>query len=50
MFIISLAAFVKVVILLEIDFNKIAKIASEMIKFYSLSNSLIMKYKTLSKY
>ena len=49
MFIMSTAAFVKVVILIEIDFNKIAKIASEMIKFYSLSNSLIMKYKTLDK-
>ena len=50
MFIISIAAFVKVVILIEIDFNKIAKTASEMIRFYNSSNSLIMKYKTLSKY
>ncbi len=43
-------AFAKVVILIEIDFNKIAKIASEMITFYNTSNSLIIKYKTLSKY
>ena len=50
MFIMSIAASVKVVILIEIDFNKIAKIVSEMIKFYNLSNSLFMKYKTLSKY
>ena len=50
MFIMSIATFVKVVILIEIDFNKIAKIASEMIRFYNSSNSLIMKYKTLSKY
>ena len=50
MFIISIATFVKVVILIEIDFNKIAKIVSEMIRFYNSSNSLIMKYKTLSKY
>ena len=49
-FIMSIAAFVKVVILIEIDFNKIAKIGSEIIRFYNSSNSLIIKYKTLSKY
>jgi hypothetical protein len=35
----STAAFVEAVILIEIDFIKIAKIASEMIRFYNLSNS-----------
>ena len=50
MFIMSIAVFVKVVILIEIDINKIVKIASEIIRFYNSSNSLIMKYKTLSKY
>ena len=46
----SKVVFVEAVILIEIDFNKIAKIASEIIRFYNSSNSLIMKYKTLSKY
>ena len=46
----STVVFVESVILIEIDFNKIAKIGSEMIRFYNSSNSLIMKYKTLSKY
>ena len=50
MVIMSTAAFVEAVILIEIDFNKIAKIASEMIRFYNSSNSLIIKYKILSKY
>ena len=50
MFIMLIAAFVKVVILIEIDINKIVNIALEMIRFYNSSNSLIMKYKTLSKY
>ena len=50
MVIMSTAAFVEAVILIEIDFNKIAKIGSEIIRFYNSSNSLIMKYKTFSKY
>ena len=39
MFIMSISVFVKVVILIEIDFNKISKIASEMTRFYNSSNS-----------
>tara|TARA_B100000242_G_C42788000_1_gene366642 strand:- start:63 stop:173 length:111 start_codon:yes stop_codon:yes gene_type:complete len=35
----STAAFVEAVILIEIDFNKISKIASEMTRFYNSSNS-----------
>ena len=50
MVIMSTVVFVEAVILIEIDFNKIVKIASKMIRFYNSSNSLIMKYKTLSKY
>ena len=42
--------FVKAVIFIEIDFNKIANIASEMTSFYNSSNSQILKYKTLSNY
>ena len=48
--IMSTAVFVEAVILIEIDFNKIANIASEMTSFYNSSNSQILKYKTLSKY
>ena len=33
------SSFVKVVILIEIDFNKIAKKALEMTRFYNSSNS-----------
>ena len=39
MVIMSIAAFVEAVILKEIDFNKIAKKALEMIRFYNSSNS-----------
>ena len=35
----SIVVFVKPVILIEIDFNKIAKKALEMIRFYNSSNS-----------
>ena len=34
----STVVFVESVILIEIDFNKIAKIASEMTRFYNSSN------------
>ena len=50
MVIMSTVVFVEAVILIEIDFNKIAKIASEMTSFYNSSNSEFLKYKTLSKY
>ena len=46
MVITSTEVFVEAVILIKIDFNKIAKTASEMIRFYNSSNSLIIKYKT----
>ena len=39
MVIMSTAFFVKAVILIEIDFNKIAKKALEMTRFYNSSNS-----------
>ena len=48
--IMSTTTLVEAVILIEIDFNKIAKIASEMTSFYNSSNSEFLKYKTLSKY
>ena len=46
----STVVFVESVILIEIDFNKFAKKALEMSRFYNSSNSQILKYKTLSKY
>ncbi len=39
MVIMSTVVFVQTVILIEIDFNKIAKKALEMTRFYNLSNS-----------
>ena len=50
MVIMSTVVFVEAVILIEINFDKIIKKSLEMIRFYNSSNSLIMKYKTLSKY
>ena len=50
MVIMSKVVFVEAVILIEIDFNKIAKIVSEMTRFYNSSTLKILKYKTLSKY
>ena len=39
MVIMSIVGFVEAVILIEIDFNKIAKKALEMTRFYNSSNS-----------
>ena len=50
MVIMSTVVFVEAVIIIEIDFNKIVKKTLEMTRFYNLSNSQILKYKTLSKY